>query len=226
MKVVGEATVRGPVESVWDALHDVVTLAGAIPGCEQFEISGPGLAQVIITIALSAISGTYAAKLTLAEQQRPSLLKLTVAATGDQGSIGADVTLRLSDDADGTTLVNYEANGTVTGSIAGIGTRLLISGAKRLATEFFDGINDRVTVQPDASTASTEAFPAASAAAVGPVAQLRPADESRAPARPVALADRRVALVAGVAIGLAGILVGVLVGRQGRWGRRAGRVRA
>ncbi len=232
MKVVGEATVRGPVESVWDALHDVVTLVGAIPGCEQFELSGPGLAQVIVTIALSAISGTYAAKLTVAEQQRPSLLKLTVAATGDQGSIGADVSFRLSDEADGTTLVSYEANGTVTGSIAGVGTRLLISAAKRLATEFFDGINDRVTVQPDASPASTTspastaAFPAASAAAVEPVAQVRPADESRPPARPIALADRRVALVAGVAIGLAGILVGVLVGRRGSWGRRAGRLRA
>jgi uncharacterized protein len=194
MKIVGEATARGSVETVWGALHDAAVLARAIPGCEQFEISGPGLGQFIATTALPAIGGTYAGKLTVAEQQRPSLLKLTVSATGEQGTMTADVTLRLSDTADATTLVSYEANGTVAGSIAGVGTRLLVSAAKRLADEFFAGLNESVTVPEPAA--------------------VEPAP--RALARPRRQPEARAALIAGAAIGLAGVLIGVLAGRRGR----------
>src|SRR5215469_13740916 len=146
MKVVGDAAAHGSVEAVWDALHETAVLARAIPGCERFEVTGPGLAEFVATTALPAIGGTYAGKLTIVEQQRPSLLRLTASATGDQGTITADVTVSLGDGAgtgpggttpldppgSAATLVSYEANGTVTGPIAAVGTRLLTTAAKRL----------------------------------------------------------------------------------------------
>lgn len=240
MKVVGEAAARGSVETVWGALHDAATLARAIPGCEHFEVSGPGLGQFIATTALPAISGTYAGKLTVAEQQRPSLLRLTLSVTGDQGTIVADATLRLSDAPDTTTLVSYEASGTVTGQLAAAGTRLLTSAAKRLANEFFAIIDETVaarTATPSSAAAepvATESVVTAeSVATAGTVAAAEPvatgreravsADERpRTLARPGPLADNRAALVAGAAIGLAGIVIGVLAGRRGG---RADRVR-
>lgn len=196
MKIVGEATARGSVETVWGALHDAAVLARAIPGCEHFEVSGPGLGQFIATTALPAVGGTYAGKLTIAEQQRPSLLKLTVSATGEPGTMTADVTLRLggSSPLANTTLVRYGANGTVTGSIAGVGTRLLASAAKRLADEFFAGLDETVAV------------PEPAAAEPAP----------RALDRPRPRPEARTALIAGAAIGLAGVLIGVLAGRRGR----------
>lgn len=226
MKVVGEATARGSAEMVWGALHDAALLAGAIPGCEHFEVCGPGLGEFTASTALVAIRGTYAGQLTITEQQRPSVLRLTVSATGDQGTIDADVALRLSEAAvdppggadSATTLVSYEANGTVTGSIAGVGTRLLAGAAKRLAGEFFAVIDESVAARAAPSSADAPA--------------VRPAAVASAAAEPMprtrSLADgagkhERAALVAGAAIGLAGIIFGVLAGRRGH---RAGRVRA
>jgi carbon monoxide dehydrogenase subunit G len=214
MMVVGEVAARGSAQAVWDALHDAAVLARAIPGCEQLEASGPGAGQFIATTALPAIGGTYAGKLIILDEQRPSLLSLTASATGDQGTITADVTLRFgqTDGAGATTLVRYEANGTVTGPIASVGSRLLASAAKRLAGEFFAVIDECVTapaVSSPADAAATEPAPAAPTTP-GTVA------------RPDRLADNRVALVAGAAIGLAGVIIGVLAGRRGR---RAGRVR-
>ncbi len=220
MKVVGEAAARGSAEAVWGALHDAATLARAIPGCEHFEVPGPGLGQFIATTALPAIGGTYAGKLTITEQQRPSLLRLTASATGDQGTITADVTLRLGEAAGATTLVRYEANGTVTGPVAGVGTRLLASAAKRLAGEFFAVIDESVATHAVTSAADAAA---AEPAAAEPALAVSDADRPGALARPSPLPDNRVALVAGAAIGLAGVIIGVLAGRRGR---RAGRVRA
>lgn len=215
MKVVGEATARGSAETVWIALHDAAVLARAIPGCEHFEVSGPGLGQFIATTALPAIGGTYAGKLTIAEQQRPNLLRLTASVTGDQGTMTADVTLRLSDTAeastaggsggpppqDSTVVVSYEANGTVTGPIAGVGARLLASAAKRLAGEFFAGLDENM------------APPAPRQAAAEP--------SRRELGSPGTRAVGRNALIAGAAIGLAGVIIGVVAGRRGsKAGRR------
>ncbi|HYK34038.1 MAG TPA: SRPBCC domain-containing protein [Streptosporangiaceae bacterium] len=224
MKVVGDAAAHGSVEAVWDALHETAVLARAIPGCERFEVTGPGLAEFVATTALPAIGGTYAGKLTIVEQQRPSLLRLTASATGDQGTITADVTVSLGDGA-GATLVSYEANGTVTGPVAAVGTRLLTTAAKRLAGEFFAGIDESVSAHPPTTSASAAAVPAATqAAAAQTAARPRPAaSEARRPPsleRPGPMADNRVVLVAGAAIGLAGIVIGVLAGRRGG---RAGR---
>jgi carbon monoxide dehydrogenase subunit G len=222
MKIAGDATAHGSVEAVWAALHDAAVLASAIPGCQHFEVSGPGLAQFIATAGLPAISGTYSGKLTVVEQQRPNLLRLTASATGDQGIVSADVTVRLSASAAAGTLVSYEANGTVTGPLAAVGARLLASAAKRVAGDFFAAIDASVGARPaTAAIASARAEPVAAAA---PAARPAP----RAVARPGPLADNRVALVAGATIGLAGVVIGVLAGRSAgkHGGGRAGRVQA
>lgn len=223
MNVMGEAAVRGSAQAAWDALHDAAVLARAIPGCERFEVSGPGIGEFVATTALPAIGGTYAGKLTIAERQRPNLLRLTVSATGDQATVAADVTVRLGEAADATTLVSYEANGTVTGPASAAGTRLLTVAAKRLASEFFAAIDESVA----ARLAASESFGATAAAPSGaaPVAAAsawvaREADRPGAPARRGSLTGNRTALVAGAAIGLAGVVIGVLAGRRG------GRVRA
>jgi|SRR5215472_8024768 len=226
MKVAGEAGARGSVETVWDALHDAAVLARAIPGCEQFEVTGPGLAEFVATTALPAIGGTYAGKLTIVEQRRPGLLRLTASAAGDQGTITADVTVSLSDGAEAATLMSYEANGTVTGPVAAVGTRLLTTAAKRLAGEFFAGIDESVAAHQAATPASAAAVPAAAEMPGAKSADVQPepaASDARSPTsleRPGPLADNRAALVAGAAIGLAGIVIGVLAGRRGG---RAGR---
>jgi carbon monoxide dehydrogenase subunit G len=227
MKVVGDAAAHGSVEAVWDALHETAVLARAIPGCERFEVTGPGLAEFVATTALPAIGGTYAGKLIIVEQQRPSLLRLTALATGDQGTITADVTVLLGDGAEatvsaprasGATLVSYEANGTVTGPVAAVGTRLLTTAAKRLAGEFFACIDESVSAHPSATPAA--AVPAAAQTAAQPKPAASEAGGPPSLERPGSLADNRAVLVAGAAIGLAGIVIGVLAGRRGG---RAGR---
>lgn len=241
MNVMGEASVRGSAEAAWDALHDAAVLARAIPGCERFEVSGPGIGEFVATTALPAIGGTYAGKLAIAERQRPDLLRLTLSATGDQATVAADVTVRLGanpgeatpldppegEGADATTLVSYEANGTVTGPASAAGTRLLAVAAKRLASEFFAAIDESVAAQLAASESlgASAAAPSAAASAAAPVGAASArvgseADRPGAPARRGSLTGNRTALVAGAAIGLAGVLIGVLAGR------RSGRARA
>jgi carbon monoxide dehydrogenase subunit G len=210
MKVVGEAEVRLPVEVVWDMLHSGTVLARAIPGCERFDISGPGLGQFVAATTMPAIGGTYAGNLTVTDQQRPGLVKLTASAAGERGTITADLILRLAGAGDGTTLVSYEASAIVAGPLSGIGARLLGSAGKRLAGQFFSAMQkESLTASPAAPPAATVQF--------APNAAVR-IDGDRPP--PATVPDTRVGLVTGLAIGLAGVIIGVLIGRRNRSAHR------
>ncbi len=208
MKVAGEVTLRAPVDAVWTALHDPDLLARTIPGCDRFEVTGAGAGQFSVTTAMTAVSGTYSGRLSIAEREEPGYVALTASGSGEQGEITADLTLRLAEASGGATLVSYEASGVVAGAVAGVGTRLLASAAKRLAAEFFAAV--------DEALAEAAARPATAAPVTAPAPASGPA-----PAR--GGADVRVVVLAGAAAGLAGIVAGVLLGRKSRlFGRKPG----
>jgi uncharacterized protein len=144
MKVTGEATVGAPPETVWAALHDRALLVRAVPGCERLDIIGPDSGRFIVTTAMTAIGGTYSGQLTASAQQEPSSVDLIASVSSSQGTVTADLAIRLSPVPGGATLVGYEATGVVSGAIAGVGARLLASAAKRLADEFLAALDEAV----------------------------------------------------------------------------------
>jgi uncharacterized protein len=227
MKIVGTGAVRAGAEEVWAALRDPAVLSRAIPGCDTFEVTGPGLARFTATTAMTAISGTYSGTVSLADAQPPSVMTAAVSVAGDQGTGGtlsADLTVRLSPDDGGGTSVSFEAIGVAGGPIEGVGTRLLASAAKRLATDFL-GTVDAALAERRQAPPGSDAQPGRSAdqvaAAVLPVVTSNfAADPSPAQTDPAAGTDVRI-VVAGVAIGLAGVIVGVLLGRGLRRAPRA-----
>ena len=180
MKVTGEATVGAPAETVWAALHDQAVLARAVPGCEQLEVTGPGSGRFIVTTTLTAISGTYSGQLTASGQQAPSSVELTASASGDQGTVTADLTIRLTPTEGGATLVSYEANGVPDGAIAAVGARLLASAAKRLADDFLAGLDEEMANRQSASVPDkAESGPAPSRPPYPAPAASSPADPAR-----------------------------------------------
>jgi uncharacterized protein len=219
MKVTGEATVGAPAESVCAALHDQAVLARAVPGCERLEIVGPGSGRFIVTTTMTAISGTYSGQLTSSQQQQPSSVDLTASISGSQGTVTADLAIRLTPAGGGATLVGYEANGVVSGAIAGVGARLLASAAKRLADEFLAALDEVIAgPAPVASITPKQAAEDASTEVVSE-SRIEPNSESPALYTSGAVAGRPdlklSALVAAVIL-LFGIAVGILFGRRGR----------
>jgi carbon monoxide dehydrogenase subunit G len=207
MKITGTGTVRAPVEEVWSALLDPARLSCAIPGCEGLEIIGPGIARVTVTTAMPAVSGTYSGTVSITGKQPPHLLSATVSAAGDQGTVTMDVTVRLAKSDDAGTLIGYEAVGVAGGAIEGVGARLLASAAKRMAAGFLAALDQTLTARR-AARVGPLARPGGSPSSLVP--DQMPADVVHA-----AGADARV-VVAGAAIGFAGILAGVRLLRRMR----------
>lgn len=142
MRISGALTMHAPAGRVWAALTDPAVLVATIPGCEQFEPAGPDSYRFTVAAAVASIQASYTGEVSLSQQQEPSSFVLTASGAGAPGSVTTSVRIRLTDIADGTTELSYDADAVIGGLIAGVGQRMLSSVAKRLANAFFNSVDE------------------------------------------------------------------------------------
>lgn len=222
MKVAGQATLHAPIERVWAALNDPAVLVRTIPGCQRLEATGPDAYAMTVTAGVASIKGSYAGTVALTELVEPHSFLLRAAGAGGPGTVSADVRVALTELA-GNTELSYDADAVVGGMIGGVGQRMLAGVAKKLAGEFFAGVDQVLTgTEPQpAGLQPAGPVPAGPVPASGP-AQPQPA-VFQAPARAGRLlAGETGPFVLGALFGAAAALLGVLVGaRTARPARRS-----
>lgn len=204
MKVTGDALLHADQTRVYAALNDPAVLVRAIPGCESLEALGHDRYRVSVTAGVASIKGTYDGEVRLAAQQPPDSFELRAQGSGAPGTVDATVRVRLTPGDDGATRVGYDADAVVGGMVGGVGQRMLVSASRRMAGEFFAGV-DRVLsgvaeAEPAPVSASASATPPP---AVGAVYRAAAAERQRPGAGPLLAA----ALV-GAAIALVGVGIG------------------
>jgi carbon monoxide dehydrogenase subunit G len=208
MKVSGSATLHAPVERVYQALNDPAVLVRTIPGCERLERAGEDAYKMTVTAGVASVRGTYAGDVRIADQRAPQAFTLKASGAGAPGTVSADVQVRLEPGEDGTTLLSYDADAVVGGMIGGVGQRMLVGVAKRTAGEFFAAVDEVLT----GAAPAVPAVPAEAAAGAqpAPAGGAAPQVFTAPPRRPAGVPGGQ--LAAGVALGAAAALLGVLVG--------------
>src|SRR5690348_7125834 len=145
MKVSGDAVLHAPVERVWSALNDPSVLVQTIPGCERLEPTGPDSYRMVVTAGVASIKGTYSGQVALTEQQHPNSFLMTASGAGGPGTVSTEVRVSLTDAGDGSTRLTYDADAVIGGVVAGVGQRMLVGVAKKMAGEFFSAVDDVLT---------------------------------------------------------------------------------
>lgn len=136
MDISGSYTFDAPPDRVWALLMDPSVISSCIPGCDRFDPNGEHTYRVGLTVALSAITGTYDGTVTLSALVPPTSYVLTAQGQGRPGFVkgSSAITLR----ADGATTI-VEVTGTVQtgGPIARLGQRLIGGVSKMMLDRFF-----------------------------------------------------------------------------------------
>jgi carbon monoxide dehydrogenase subunit G len=203
VKISGDHVFAFSREEVWAGLTDPRVLAASVPGAKRLEVTGPDAYAVTVKVGVGAVTGTYDGTLELTDQAAPDSCTVRAAVAGTPGSVRTVAQMRLTTREDGTTLLRYDADASLTGPLAGVGQRLLGAAAKRTTAQFLEAVAIAIHAgDPEGGDASD--------------AQERTVFASPAPRAPVtgafAGADvRLMALSAGAGFALA--LVGVAVGR-------------
>src|SRR4029450_10191608 len=100
--------------------------------------------------------GTYEGKFALTEKADNEACTVRATASGRPGSVEAAARMPLTD-GDGGARLDYEADATVTGPLAGVGQRLMGAAARRTTEQFLQALGEYITAP---TAAAAEAAPA------------------------------------------------------------------
>lgn len=178
MDMSGEYRIPAPRQTVWEALNDPEILKAAIPGCEELTAEGDSGFAAKVRAKVGPVSARFQGKVALLDLDPPNGYRIEGEGTGGAaGFAKGGATVRLSEDG-GETVLNYEANASVGGKLAQIGSRLIDGAAKKMADDFFAKFSAIVGEQAAASAvAEPVEAPAAAPAPAQPAAAPKPSQD-------------------------------------------------
>ncbi|UXN61609.1 CoxG family protein [Phyllobacterium zundukense] len=145
MDLTGEERIAASRDTVWKALNDPEVLKACIPGCESLEKISDTELEATVSVKMGPVKARFSGKVELTNLNPPS--SYTISGEGKGGVAGfakggADVVLT---DEGAETVLAYTVNADVGGKIAQLGSRLIASTSKKLATQFFENFNAAVS---------------------------------------------------------------------------------
>ena len=145
MDLTGEERIAASRDTVWKALNDPEILKACIPGCESLEKISDTELEATVGVKMGPVKARFSGKVELTNLNPPS--SYTISGEGKGGVAGfakggADVTLV---EEGSETVLSYKVNADVGGKIAQLGSRLIASTSKKLATQFFENFNAAVS---------------------------------------------------------------------------------
>ncbi len=145
MQIKGQATLNATRDRVWDTLLSAEALQHCLPGCQRFQEIGPYEWEATMSIGMAGIKGTYNGKVKITDQVSRTSYRLAVEGAGGGNRIRGTGLVTLADGPDGTTLVTYEGDGNIGGTLAAIGQRLFQPAARVMAEQFFKCMGTQVS---------------------------------------------------------------------------------
>ncbi|MBB3235662.1 CoxG family protein [Phyllobacterium endophyticum] len=145
MDLTGEERIAASRDTVWRALNDPEILRACIPGCESLEKISDTELEATVGVKMGPVKARFTGKVELTNLNPPS--SYTISGEGKGGVAGfakggADVTLT---EEGAETVLAYKVNADVGGKIAQLGSRLIASTSKKIATQFFENFNAAVS---------------------------------------------------------------------------------
>jgi carbon monoxide dehydrogenase subunit G len=138
MELKDEVRIAAPRDHVYAALNDPDILKECIPGCEELTKHSDTELEAKVLLKIGPVKARFGGTVTLDKSQAPDRFSLTGEGSGGVAGFakgGADV--ELIEDGD-ETILRYDAKADVGGKIAQLGSRLVVSTSRKLASSFFN----------------------------------------------------------------------------------------
>jgi carbon monoxide dehydrogenase subunit G len=138
MKMSGEEVIGATREAVWEALNDPQILKQCIPGCQSITKRSATQFEAKVIAKVGPVKAGFTGVVNLSDLNPPSSYRISGEGKGGLAGFatgGADVRL---EEADGGTRLSYDVEAQVGGKLAMLGSRLIDSTARSMATQFFE----------------------------------------------------------------------------------------
>lgn len=143
MKLDGTVALPADPEKVWTLLMDPVFLAEIMPGCKEMKQTGEDQFTGILEAKVGPIASQYTTKFSIREKQPPKSYRLQLDGSGKGGFVRADMLVTLHPGG-AETIMSYNGDASIGGTIAKIGQRLVESAAKMIIEKGFKTLREKV----------------------------------------------------------------------------------
>lgn len=130
MNLSGEHRFAAPRERVYNLLLDPQALGSCMPGCRKLEPIDADHFALSFAVPVPSVKGEYEGTVEIVERDPPEAIRMKIAMSGQSGFVNADAHMQLQS-VDGGTLVHYDADAQVGGSVALVGQRVLTGITRR-----------------------------------------------------------------------------------------------
>ena len=156
MLIKGEVTIRAPRKKVWDFLTDPDQIGQCAPGVEKIEMIEPlKRYRGIVSVGLGAVKARFSGEVEVMELEEPNYAKIKAHGSASGSVADAVSEMMLADGPDGSTVLNWTADVTVSGQLASLASRLMVPVSQKLAQVFYEQVRKKIETENEAA-GSTE----------------------------------------------------------------------
>src|SRR5438105_5059189 len=153
MKIKGSYTFPASADEVWDLLLDPNVLMQVIPGLESVDVQPDGNILATAMVGVGPVKGRFSGKLQLLEQQKPTHVRIVGEGKGGPGFLKG-VCILDALEQNSATVVNYQADVQIGGTLASVGQRLVDAATNSVMQQGFERFNRVLTARRAAEAAA------------------------------------------------------------------------
>jgi len=150
MEFSGTQTIGVPIETVWAYLLDVRKVASCAPGFQSLEDVGDEHWKAVISIGIGPVKAKFNLDVTRPEMQEPERMVVKGRGKAPGSAVELAGTMKLASVSANETSMDWNANVTVSGTLASIGARLMNSTVEKLTEQFFTCLKSNLTTAESA----------------------------------------------------------------------------
>ena len=156
MQLRGDVTIQAPRKRVWDFMTDPEQIGQCAPGVEKIEMIEPlKKYHGTVSIGFGSVKARFSGDVDILELEEPNYAKLKAHGSATGSVADAVSEMRLSDGADGSTVVHWTADVNVAGQLASLASRLMAPVSQKLSSQFYEEVRKRIESQ-EANASKTE----------------------------------------------------------------------
>ncbi|MFL5518640.1 MAG: SRPBCC family protein [Gemmatimonadales bacterium] len=140
----GDPVITAPRQVVWERLTDPDFIAASAPGVESVEAVDPTHFTVVSGLGLGPIKVKFTMEVELSDVVERESLRMRSLARGSGSVVDVVSVVRLEDAQAGTRL-KWSATSEVSGTVAGLGPRLIEGTARMMSERFWTDFAQRVS---------------------------------------------------------------------------------
>jgi carbon monoxide dehydrogenase subunit G len=134
----GSVPIKASREKVWAFVIDPDQVGQCGPGVETIEVVDDTHFKATAKVGIGFISARFNVAMTFAELVAPDKAVIKAHGQAPGSAVDADASMNLSDGPDGTTVMDWSADVNISGTLAGVGARLIEGTANKMIGQTFD----------------------------------------------------------------------------------------